>query len=49
MNAMGSQITVSIIAQSFVQAQMKEKSNSASQDFVMGIHRWPVNSRTKGQ
>ena len=39
-----------LFAQPFVQAQIEIKhQSSASLAFVRGIHRWPVNSRTKGQ
>ena len=50
MSAMGSQITgVSIVYWTLCSgADQRKHQSSASQDFVRGIHRWPVNSRHKG-
>ena len=50
MSAMVSQITRLTIVYSAVYsgADQRKHQSSASQAFVMGIHRWPVNSRHKG-
>ena len=51
MNTMASQITSLTIVYSIVYsgADHRKHQSSALQAFVQGIHRWPVNSRTKGQ
>ena len=51
MGSMASQITSLTIVYSAVYsgADQRKHQSSASLAFVRGIHRWPVNSRTKGQ
>ena len=51
MSAMASQMTGVSIAYSTVQtgADQSKHQSSVSLAFVRGIHRWSVNSRTKGQ
>ena len=51
MSAMASQITSLTIVYSIVysRADQRKHQSSASQAFVRGIHRWPVNSPHKGQ
>ena len=51
MSAMASQITSLTIVYSTVywDADQRKHQSSASLAFVRGIHRWPVNSRTKDQ
>ena len=50
MNAMASQITSLMIVYWIVYSvtDQRKHQNSASPDFVRGIHRWPVNSPHKG-
>ena len=51
MGTMGSQITSLTIVYSTVYcgANQRKQKSSASLAFVMGIHRWPVNTPYKGQ
>ena len=51
MSALASQITRFTIVYSTVYSgtNQRKHQSSASLAFVRGIHRWPVNSRTKGQ